>query len=89
MFYPQLTSLDAALGDLCFRDRFSGTQSAPRPEYVTLFVDLTFANEAELAASSPGGTAEWTWLAEFCSAARRWASPGFWSGAAALLRPTP
>jgi hypothetical protein len=89
VFYPQLTSRHTTLDDLCFRDRFTRTESARRPDYVTLFVDLTFANEAELAASSPGGPAEWTWLAEFCEAARRWASPGFSAGAAALLHPAP
>jgi hypothetical protein len=88
MFYPQLTSPDTTLGDLCFRDRFTQAESAPRAEDVTLFVDLTFANEVELAASSPGGPVEWTWLAEFCADAGRWASPGFSTGAAALLHPT-
>jgi hypothetical protein len=85
-FYPQLTSPDTRLVDLQFRDRFTGSESAPTLEYVTLFVDLTFANEAELAAASPGGPTEWKWLADFCRDARRWASPGFFSGAAALLQ---
>jgi len=87
MFYPQLTSLDATLDDLSFRDRFTQAESTPCAEYVTLFVDLTFANEVELAAASPGGPAEWTWLAEFCRDARRWASPDVYAGAAALLSP--
>jgi hypothetical protein len=88
VFYPQLTSADLGPGDLRFRDRFTGEAGAPDPEYVTLFVDLTLANEAELAASSPGGPAEWTWLADFCRGARRWASPGFYAGAIAVLEPT-
>jgi hypothetical protein len=54
---------------------------------VTLFVDLTYANEVELAASSPGGPAEWTWLADFCRETSRWASPAFSDGAAGLLQP--
>jgi hypothetical protein len=87
IFYPQLTAADATLGDLSFRDRFTQTESAPCAAHVTLFVDLTFANEVELAASSPGGPAEWTWLAEFCREARRWASPDFYAGAVALLGP--
>jgi hypothetical protein len=87
-FYPQLTSTDLEFGDLRFRDRFTHEEAAPRPEDVTLFVDLTFANEVELAASSPGGATEWTWLAEFCRDAGRWASPGFYAGAIAVLEPT-
>jgi hypothetical protein len=85
-FYPQLTSPDTAPCSLRFRDRFDGTETAPSAEDVRLFVDLTFANEVELAASSPGGPREWTWLAEFCAGASRWSSPSFAAGAAALLR---
>jgi hypothetical protein len=88
MFYPQLTSADVGLGDLRFRDRFTKGEWAPRREDVTLFVDLTYANEVELAAASPGGPVEWTWLADFCRGARRWASPGFYAGASAMLDPT-
>jgi hypothetical protein len=88
LFYPQLTSGDLEPGDLSFRDRFTGNEGVPRPEEVTLFVDLTLANEVELAASSPGGPAEWTWLADFCRDTRRWASPGFYAGALAVLDPT-
>jgi hypothetical protein len=84
-FYPQIASPDARLSDLHFRDRFSGDESTPSADYVTLFVDLTYANEAELAATAPGGPAEWNWLADFCRTTRRWASPGFYDGAAALL----
>lgn len=84
-FYPQLIAPGSRLEDLRFRDRFSGTESAPSAKDVRLFVDLTYANEAELAASSPGGPAEWSWLADFCRDARRWSSPGFFAGAAALL----
>jgi hypothetical protein len=54
---------------------------------VTLFVDLTFANEVELAVASPGGPAGWTWLVDFCRDASRWASPRFAGGANALLHP--
>jgi hypothetical protein len=84
-FYPQLEAPDTTLADLRFRDRFDGTDVRPSAEQVTHFVDLTYANEAELAATSPGGPAEWTWLADFCRRTRRWASPGFFAGAAALL----
>jgi hypothetical protein len=86
-FYPQLTSADLGPGDLRFVDRFDATQSEPSAEYVRLFVDLTFANEVELAAASPGGPGEWTWLADFCRDASRWASPSFAAGATALLHP--
>jgi hypothetical protein len=86
-FYPQLTAPDTELRDLQFRDRFTGRETEPSAEYVRLFVDLTFANETELAAASPGGPAEWTWLAVFCAEASRWASPGFTAGALALLQP--
>jgi len=88
-FYPQLASPDAELGDLRLLDRFTGRESEPGAGYVTLFVDLTYANEAELAASSPRGPAEWTWLADFCRDTSRWASPGFSAGAMALLQPGP
>lgn len=85
-FYPQLESSDTVLADLRFLDRFTGTESTPGATYVTQFVDLTYANEAELAASSPGGPAEWTWLGEFCRHTKRWASPTFYDGVAALLQ---
>ena len=85
-FYPQISSPDARLDDLRFRDRFTGVDSAPSADEVRLFVDLTYANESELAASSPGGPAEWTWLADFCRDTRRWASPTFFAGAGALLQ---
>jgi hypothetical protein len=88
-FYPQLTAADTSLADLQFRDRFTGAEFAPTSEDVRLFVDLTFANEAELAATAPGGPAEWLWLADFCREARRWASPGFFAGAASLMSMEP
>jgi hypothetical protein len=84
-FYPQLEEPHTTVADLRFRDRFRGVDITPRAEQVSLFVDLTYANEAELAAASPGGPLEWTWLADFCRRTRRWASPGFSAGAAALL----
>jgi hypothetical protein len=86
-FYPQLTSSVTGPGDLRFWDRFAAESSEPSAEYVTLFVDLTFANEVELAVASPGGPARWTWLADFCRDASRWASPAFAAGANALLHP--
>lgn len=86
-FYPQLTSPDTVPGDLRFVDRFDATHCNPSAAYVTLFVDLTFANEVELAVASPGGPDEWTWLADFCRDASRWASPSFAAGATALLHP--
>lgn len=87
MFYPQLTSPVTGRGDLRFVDRFDARESEPSAEYVPLFVDLTFANEVELAVASPGGPAEWTWLADFCRDASRWASPRFAAGAMTLLHP--
>jgi hypothetical protein len=86
-FYPQLAAPDVDLGDLRFRDRFTGSEFIPSASYVTLFVDLTYANEVELACASPGGPTGWTWLADFCRDTRRWASPGFSAGAHALLHP--
>jgi hypothetical protein len=87
VFYPQIASPDTRLGDLRFLDRFTGVTRPPGADDVRRFVDLTFANEVELAVSSPGGPAEWTWLAEFCRDTSRWASPGFSTGAGALLQP--
>jgi hypothetical protein len=86
-FYPQLTAPATRLGDLRFVDRFEARQSSPSADDVRLFVDLTFANEVELAVASPGGPGEWTWLADFCRDASRWASPSFAAGAAGLLQP--
>jgi hypothetical protein len=86
-FYPQLTSPVTGRGDLRFLDRFDASQREPSAEYVTLFVDLTFANEVELAVASPGGPGRWTWLADFCRDAGRWASPSFAAGATAVLHP--
>jgi hypothetical protein len=86
-FYPQLTSPATGPDDLRFPDRFAAETSQPSAEYVTLFVDLTFANEVELAVASPGGPTGWTWLADFCADASRWASPRFAAGANALLHP--
>jgi uncharacterized protein DUF6817 len=86
-FYPQLEAPDTAPGDLAFRDRFAGTEVAVGVEQVRQFVDLTYANETELAASSPGGPLEWTWLADFCRRTQRWASPGFVTGVASIVAP--
>jgi hypothetical protein len=85
-FYPQLEDPETVLADLRFPDRFTAMSSSPSERDVTRFVDLTYANEAELAAASPGGPAEWTWLAEFCRRTQRWASPDFYAGAASLLQ---
>jgi hypothetical protein len=85
-FYPQLSAPGTRLADLRFRDRFTGVDRTPSADDVRLFVDLTYANESELAASSPGGPAEWTWLAEFCRETGRWASPTFFAGAGTLLQ---
>jgi hypothetical protein len=87
VFYPQLMASDTELADLAFLDRFTGREHEPSAAYVTLFVDLTYANEVELAASSPGGPTGWTWLADFCRETSRWASPGFSRGASRLLQP--
>jgi hypothetical protein len=85
VFYPQLETPDSTVAQLVFVDRFAGTDLRPSAEAVTRFVDLTYANEAELAATSPDGPEGWTWLADFCRSTRRWASPGFYDGAMTLL----
>jgi hypothetical protein len=84
VFYPQLES-GIAPSELSFRDRFTGDRFAPSHSLVTQFVDLTYANEGELAASSPGGAAEWTWLADFRRRTLRWATPAFAAGLGTLL----
>ena len=84
-FYPQLEDEARAVGDLTFRDRFTGDELRPDPELVTLFVDLTYANEGELAGRSPGGPAEWTWLADFRRRTWRLASPDFADGLRLLV----
>jgi hypothetical protein len=84
VFYPQLES-PLGTGALTFRDRFTG-MSFPAPgNLVTPFLDLTYANEGELAASSPGGPAEWTWLAELRAKTWQRATPAFAAGLGALL----
>jgi len=84
-FYPQLEDPRIEAAQLRFRDRFTGAELVPSPDLVAMFVDLTYANEAELAATSPGGPGEWTWLADFCRATRRWASRSFFDGSMTLL----
>jgi hypothetical protein len=83
-FYPQLES-GIGPGELSFRDWFTGDCFTPAPGLATLFVDLTYANEGELAASSPGGAAGWTWLADFRRRTRHRATPEFAAGLGALL----
>jgi hypothetical protein len=84
-FYPQLEDPELGLDRLRFRDRFTATELQPSGTDVTQFVDLTYANESELAAASPDGPKGWSWLADFCRRTRRWASPSFYEGAMALL----
>ncbi len=84
VFYPQLES-GIGPSELSFRDRFTGDCVTPAPGLVTQFVDLTYANEGELAASSPGGAAEWTWLADFRRQTRHRATPEFTAGLGTLL----
>jgi hypothetical protein len=83
-FYPQLES-GIGSSEPSFRDRFTGDCFTPARHLVTQFVDLTYANEGELAASSPGGAAGWTWLVDFRRRTRQWATPGFTAGLGALL----
>jgi hypothetical protein len=71
-----------------FADRFRGTSRLLGEAELRDFMDLTLANEVELAAASPGGPAEWTWLADFCAECGHRASPAAASGAAAILTPT-
>ncbi len=87
-FYPQLSDPDVTAEDLTFRDRFTGEVFTPLAAGVTLFVDLTYANEVELAVASPGGPVGWTWMTDFVEQTQRWASPGFLAGANALLHVT-
>jgi hypothetical protein len=89
-FYPELGRAadkvrDGESAQPRYRDRFTGEESTPNPQTVRYFCDLTFANEVELAASSPGGPKEWTWLADFCRASSPLADQGFWLGAADVL----
>jgi len=84
-FYRQLESPDTMVSDLVMLDRFSGAAIRPNAAQVRSFIDLTYANEVELAATSAGGPKEWTWLADFCIRTRRWASPEFFDGAAGVL----
>ena len=86
-FYPQLEDPATEQSGLEFRDRFTGLVSTPEADALTVFMDLTYANETELAASSPGGPAEWTWLRDFCLRTQRWTSPAVVNGALALLDP--
>jgi hypothetical protein len=85
-FYPQLEDPALSAAQLRFRDRFTAAETYPPAGDVRLFVDLTYANEVELAYSSPDGPRGWTWLADFCRHTRRWASPGFFEGAMAVLQ---
>ena len=84
-FYPQLTDGTLRAEDLRFVDRFRGSERTPTPDEVRDFLDLTLANETELALTSPLGPLGWSWLADFCRDTRRWASPGVAAGAARLL----
>jgi hypothetical protein len=84
VFYPQLES-GIGSAELSFRDRFTGACFTPARDLVTHFVDFTYADEEEPAASSPGGPAEWTWLADFRRRTRQWATPGFTAGLGGLL----
>jgi hypothetical protein len=84
-FYPQIEEAEVTADELVFRDRFAGRSFTPATNLVTAFVDLTYANEGELAASSPDGAAEAVWLAEFHGRTRQWASPGFARGLEELL----
>jgi hypothetical protein len=84
-FYPQLSDPDKSVADVRFRDRFTDSVVPATADQVRRFLNLTYANEGELAAASPGGPAEWIWLADFCRDTRRWASPSFASGVSALV----
>ncbi len=86
-FYPQLEDPATTADQLRFRDRFTGTEQCPDIGMVAHFVDLTYANETELAAASPDGPTGWTWLADFCRHTKQWASPRFFEGAMAVLVP--
>lgn len=86
-FYPQLQDPATGVDDLRFRDRFTDAALPFDERRIRDFVDLTYANEVELAAASPGGPAEWTFLADFCTRTERWASPSFFRGAMSVLSP--
>lgn len=79
--YPRL----AGPGPVAFRDRFAGADVAVHEAQVAALVDLTLANEVELAVTSPGGPGSWTWLADFWRSAGHRASPSVRAGAASAL----
>ncbi len=83
--YPQLEGD----GPVVHRDRFTGDERRLAEGEVRDFVDLTLANEVELACAAPGGPAGWTWLLEFCDGAGRRATPAVRRAARALLSPLP
>ena len=67
-----------------YRDRFTDTEFDATPSQMRDFVDLTVANEVEIAVSA-GNPTEWTWLADFCKMTQHLASPPVFAGAAVLL----
>jgi hypothetical protein len=78
--YPQLSA-----EVVTFRDRFADREFEPSAAQLSDFVDLTVANEVEIAAASPGGPKLWTWLADFCRQSRRHTSEPVYRGAAEIL----
>jgi hypothetical protein len=83
--YPQLGTSES----VSFRDRFDGTTSVPGAGALGDFVDLTIANEVEIADSSPGGAKQWTWLADFCTQTKALARPSVYAPAAQILGMAP
>ncbi len=84
--YPQLSGD----GTVRFRDRFLGTTSEPPDALLRDFVDLTLANELEIAlGSGAGGSAPSlsppAWIGPLVEQMERRASPGARRGALQLL----
>ncbi len=67
-----------------WRDRFSAGEFEATPAQLRDFVELTMANEVEIAAAA-GNPQEWTWLADFCRKVRPLASVDVYRGAASIL----
>ncbi|HEX4245144.1 MAG TPA: hypothetical protein VHY77_06225 [Acidimicrobiales bacterium] len=81
--YPQLDRP----GPVAFPDRFSGCTLEPSEAAVRDFVDLTLANETEIAVLGREGAAP-RWLLDLFDQSRRRASTAARRGAGALLGPT-
>jgi len=79
--YPQLPGE----GPVRFRDRFRQTTAVPPPASLRDFVDLTLANELEVARSGDRASGPPPWIGPLVEALEGRASPGAATGARCLL----